>query len=113
MSGRGEHHALALVAVRQRLRMPAVIQLALISNHIALRENWQSYRGVPGQNSRSAPSLFQLTYPVFSDPVRPGITPFLPKTVKQRSGLALSGFNVDPQRKRILYAFCFTRNNAG
>ncbi len=48
-----------------------------------------------------------------SDPIRPGITPFLPKTVKQRSGLALSGFGMDLWRKRILYAFGFTRNNAG
>ncbi|WP_370605018.1 hypothetical protein [Citrobacter braakii] len=52
-----------------------------------------------------------LFYVPFSDYI--GITPFLPKTVKQRSGLALSGFGMDPGRKRILYAFVFTRNNAG
>lgn len=46
-------------------------------NHIALRENQQGYRGVPGQNSRSASSssllpslfgsiLFVLALPQFS-----------------------------------------------
>lgn len=43
----------------------------------------------------------------------PGITPFLPKTVKPRSGLGITGFVVDQGRKEILYAFGFTRNNAG
>ncbi|MFK9456380.1 hypothetical protein ACJEJX_23905, partial [Escherichia coli] len=32
-------------------------QLTVISHHIALRENWQGYRGVPSQNSRSATPL--------------------------------------------------------
>ncbi|HFZ8352400.1 TPA: hypothetical protein ACIO89_004815, partial [Salmonella enterica subsp. enterica serovar Java] len=31
-------------------------QLAVVSNHIALREICQGYRGIPGQNSRSASS---------------------------------------------------------
>lgn len=50
---------------------------AVVGNHIALRENWQGYRGVPGQNSRSASSpsllpsffcsiLFVLALPQFS-----------------------------------------------
>lgn len=38
-------------------------QLAVDSNHIALRENWQGYRGVPGQNSRSASSFFLAPFP--------------------------------------------------
>ncbi|MFY0950861.1 hypothetical protein ACOQM4_26875, partial [Klebsiella variicola subsp. variicola] len=43
----------------------------------------------------------------------PGITPFLPKTVKQPSARVMTGFMEDPSRKRILYAFGFSRNNAG
>lgn len=57
--------------------------------------------------------LLLCSRPFRFDPVCPGITPILPKTVKQRSGLALSGFGMDLWRKRILYAFGFTRNNAG
>ncbi|HIB9541920.1 TPA: hypothetical protein ACWYJ2_005125, partial [Klebsiella pneumoniae] len=70
------------------------------------------YRGVPGQNSRSAssPSLLPsfLVRSCF-----PGITPILPKTVKQPSTRVITGFMEDLSRKRILYVFGFTRNNAG
>lgn len=47
-------------------------------NHIVLRENWQGYRGVPGQNSRSAPLLLSSSS-FCHDPGCTGITPFLPK----------------------------------
>ncbi|MFK5047422.1 hypothetical protein ACI4CD_27170, partial [Klebsiella pneumoniae] len=54
-----------------------------------------------------APFLFLF------DPVCPGITPILPKTVKQPSTRVITGFMEDLSRKTILYAFGFTRNNAG
>ncbi|WP_204361764.1 hypothetical protein, partial [Klebsiella pneumoniae] len=52
---------------------------------------------------------------VFQFPIRvhPGITPILPKTVKQPSTRVITGFMEDLSRKTILYAFGFTRNNAG
>lgn len=45
--------------------------LAVVSDRRALRENWLGYRGIPGQNFRSAP-------PLSSSVLSPGITPFLP-----------------------------------
>lgn len=88
-------------------------KLAIISIQIALRENWQGYRGVPGQNSRSASFPLILSFSLCSGSVCPGITPFLPKIVKQPSSRAVADFTVDHLRKRILYDFGFTRNNAG
>ena len=41
------------------------------------------------------------------------MTPILPKTVKQPSARAMTGLMEDLSRKRILYAFGLSRNNAG
>ncbi len=76
-------------------------------------ETTRSYRGVTGQNSRSPSSPSLLTSLFGLDPVCPGITPILPKTVKQPSTRVMTGFMEDLSRKRILYVFGFTRNNAG
>lgn len=46
-------------------------------------------------------------------PNYPGITPFLPDAVKRPVSPVAAGLSVDRQRKMILYAFGFTRNNAG
>ncbi len=43
----------------------------------------------------------------------PSITPFLPKTTKVPAGRVITGLSIDLNRKRILYAFGFTRNNVG
>ncbi len=67
----------------------------------------------PGQNSRSVSSQFPAPFPFGFDPVYLGITPILPKTVKQPSTRVMTGFMEDLSRKRILYVFGFTRNNAG
>ena len=63
------------------------------------------------QNSRPS-SLLPLPCFLFSDLVRPGITPILPKTVNQPSARTMTGLRRDPSGKRRLYAFGFTRNNA-
>lgn len=73
----------------------------------ALREIPQGYRGVPGRKSwRSLLFCFLPNMYI-------GITPILPKTVKQPSTRVITGFMEDLSRKTILYAFGFTRNNAG
>lgn len=41
------------------------------------------------------------------------ILPILPKTVKQPSTRAITGFMKDLRRKKILCQFGFTRDNAG
>ena len=66
-----------------------------------------------GQNLRCISSPFLLCSPFGFAPVCPGITPILPKTVKRPSDRVMTGFSVDLSRKRILYVFGFTRNNAG
>lgn len=65
-----------------------------------------------GQNSRSAPPLFLSNLSFRTDPVYPGITPFLPKTVNQPSARTMTGLRRDPSGKMRLYVFGFTRNNA-
>ena len=71
------------------------------------------YDGVLGKNSRGASSPFQLPCSVFSDPIHPGITPILPKTIKQPSTRFITGFMKDLSKKRILFQFGFTRDNVG
>ena len=93
--------------------MLAVTSTGNNRNHIVLRENRQGYRGVPGQNSRSASSPSVHPFPFWFDPVCPGITPILPKTVKSPSGRGITEFLVVQGRNVILYVFGFTRNNAG
>lgn len=78
-----------------------------------VKSNCQGDGDVPGQNTRGAPSPFLFPFSVFSDPIHPGITPILPKTVKQPSTRVITRFMKDLSRKRILYVFGFTRNNAG
>lgn len=48
----------------------------------------------------------------WADPVCPGITPFLPKTVNQPSARTMTGLRRDPSGKMRLYVFGFTHNNA-
>ncbi|MEY0427509.1 hypothetical protein AB7533_30365, partial [Providencia rettgeri] len=67
--------------------------------------------GVPDQNSRSASSP-SLLPPLWFDPVCPGITPILPKTVNQPSARTMTGLRRDPCCKTYLCVFGFTRNNA-
>lgn len=94
-----------------RIAYKSVIMLSLQPS--CVKSNCQGDGDVPGQNTRGAPSPFLFPFSVFSDPIHPGITPILPKTVKQPSTRVITRFMKDLSRKRILYVFGFTRNNAG
>ncbi len=94
-----------------RIAYKSVIMLSLQPS--CVKSNCQGDGDVPGQNTRGAPSPFLFPFSVFSDPIHPGITPILPKTVKQSSTRVITRFMKDLSRKRILYVFGFTRNNAG
>lgn len=76
-------------------------------------ETTRSYRGVTGQNSRSASSPSLLTSLFSLAPVCPGITPILPKSPEWAAGRSSPGVRQDQILKTILYLFGFTRNNAG
>ena len=77
-----------------------------------VKSNCQGGGDVPGQNSRGTSSPFQFPFSMFSDPIHPGITPILPKTVNQLSGRTMTGLRRDTCGKMHLYVFGFTRNNA-
>ena len=94
-----------------RIAYKSVIMLSLQPS--CVKSNFQGDGDVPGQNTRGAPSPFLFPFSVFSDPIHPGITPILPKTVKRPSARVMTGFSVDLCSKRILYVFGFIRNNAG
>ncbi len=78
--------------------MPAVISTDSNQPPHALRENWQGYRGVPSQNSRSAlSSLCILLLSLRSS--LPWHYPFLPKTANQPSARATTGLIRIPAAK--------------
>lgn len=93
-----------------RIAYKSVIMLSLQPS--CVKSNCQGDGDVPGQNTRGAPSPFLFPFSVFSDPIHPGITPILPKTVNQPSARATTGLIRDPCCKTYLYVFGFTRNNA-
>lgn len=93
-----------------RIAYKSVIMLSLQPS--CVKSNCQGDGDVPGQNTRGAPSPFLFSFSVFSDPIHPGITPILPKTVNQPSARATTGLIRDPCCKTYLYVFGFTRNNA-
>lgn len=76
-----------------RIAYKSVIMLSLQPS--CVKSNCQGDGDVPGQNTRGAPSPFLFPFSVFSDPIHPGITPILPKTVKRASVRVVTGFSVD------------------
>lgn len=81
-------------------------------NNIALRKNRQDHRGYQVR-IRVAHLLLLCSVPFLVHSCLSWHYSILPKTAKQSSPLAITGFMEDLRRKRLLYVFGFTRNNAG
>ncbi len=93
-----------------RIAYKSVTMLSLQPS--CVKSNCQGDGDAPGRNSRGTSSPFQFPFSVFSDPIHPGITPILPKTVNQPSARTMTGLRRDPCCKTYLCVFGFTRNNA-
>lgn len=98
------------ILIMGRIAYKSVTMLSLQPS--CVNSNCQGDGDAPGRNSRGTSSPFQFPFSVFSDPIHPGITPILPKTVNQPSARTMTGLRRDPSGKMRLYVFGFTRNNA-